>query len=154
MLNQLQSLTEYVGGNNALIDQWLQARKQLLVAYYHLVGIKPNKDKHTPLDEQALDDFCHNLVDYLSACHFHVYERILQEAVALSDQKLAQTHRLALALQANTQFIMDFYDSSLATAIDHDNCIEFQQALSSVGETMAERFALEDRLIRLVIDKE
>lgn len=65
MLNQLQSLTEYVGGNNALIDQWLQARKQLLVAYYHLVGIKPNKDKHTPLDEQALDDFCHNLVDYL-----------------------------------------------------------------------------------------
>ncbi|MGL9735913.1 MAG: Rsd/AlgQ family anti-sigma factor [Symbiopectobacterium sp.] len=112
MLNQLQSLTEYVGGNNALIDQWLQARKQLLIAYYHLVGIKPNKDKHTPLDEQALDNFCHNLVDYLSACHFHVYERILQvyerilqEAVALSDQKLAQTHRLALALQANTQFI-------------------------------------------------
>ncbi|MGG2140300.1 sigma D regulator [Symbiopectobacterium sp. RP] len=154
MLNQLQSLTEYVGGNNALIDQWLQARKQLLIAYYHLVGIKPNKDKHTPLDEQALDDFCHNLVDYLSACHFHVYERILQEAVALSDQKLAQTHRLALTLQANTQFIMDFYDSSLATAIDHDNSIEFQQALSSVGEAMAERFALEDRLIRLVIDKE
>lgn len=142
MLNQLQSLTEYVGDNNALIDQWLQARKQLLIAYYHLGGIKPNKDKHTPLDEQALDDFCHNLVDYFSACHFHVYEHILQKAVTLSDQKLAQTHRLALALQANTQFIMDFYDSSLATAIDHDNCIEFQQALSSVGEAMAERFAL------------
>ncbi|MGL9735912.1 MAG: Rsd/AlgQ family anti-sigma factor [Symbiopectobacterium sp.] len=47
---------------------------------------------------------------------------------------------------------MDFYDSSLTTAIDHDNCIEFQQTLSSVGEAMAERFALEDRLIRLVID--
>lgn len=78
----------------------------------------------------------------------------MQEAVALSDQKLAQTHRLSLALQANTQFIMDFYDSSLAAAIDHDNCIGFQQALSSVGEAMAERFALEDRLIRLVIEKE
>ncbi|PWC15308.1 sigma D regulator [Brenneria roseae subsp. roseae] len=152
MLNQLQSLTEYVGGNNALIDQWLQARKQLLVAYYHLVGIKPNKDTLSLLDEEALDNFCHNLVDYLSAGHFHVYEKMLHEAAILSEQKLARSAQLELALQNNTQHIMEFYDSHLAAAIDHDNCLEFQQALSSVGEALAERFTQEDAMIRLIFD--
>lgn len=57
MLNQLENLAKCVGGNNELIDQWLQARKGLLVAYYHLIGLKPNKEKHTPLDEEALDAF-------------------------------------------------------------------------------------------------
>ncbi|GLY63185.1 regulator of sigma D [Pectobacterium brasiliense] len=153
MLNQLQSLTEYVGGNNALIDQWLQARKQLLVAYYHLVGIKPNKETLSLLDEEALDNFCQNLVDYLSTGHFHLYEKMLHEAATHSEQVLALSTQLALALQNNTQQIMTFYDSHLAAAIDHDNCLEFQQALSHVGEALEERFTLEDRMIQQVYDK-
>ncbi|MDY4336274.1 sigma D regulator [Pectobacterium brasiliense] len=152
MLNQLQSLTEYVGGNNALIDQWLQARKQLLVAYYHLVGIKPNKEALSLLDEEALDNFCQNLVDYLSTGHFHLYEKMLHEAATHSEQVLALSTQLDLALQNNTQQIMTFYDSHLAAAIDHDNCLEFQQALSQVGEALEERFTLEDRMIQLVYD--
>ncbi|RJL55695.1 sigma D regulator [Pectobacterium carotovorum] len=153
MLNQLQSLTEYVGGNNALIDQWLQARKQLLVAYYHLVGIKPNKETLSLLDEEALDNFCQNLVDYLSTGHFHLYEKTLHEAATHSEQVLALSTQLDLALQNNTQQIMTFYDSHLAAAIDHDNCLEFQQALSHVGEALEERFTLEDRMIQQVYDK-
>ncbi|BES86655.1 regulator of sigma D [Pectobacterium araliae] len=152
MLNQLQSLTEYVGGNNALIDQWLQARKQLLVAYYHLVGIKPNKETLSLLDEEALDNFCQNLVDYLSTGHFHLYEKMLHEAATHSEQVLALSTQLDLALQNNTQQIMTFYDSHLAAAIDHDNCLEFQQALSSVGEALEERFTLEDNMIKQVYD--
>ncbi|GKW18217.1 anti-RNA polymerase sigma 70 factor [Pectobacterium actinidiae] len=153
MLNQLQSLTEYVGGNNALIDQWLQARKQLLVAYYHLVGIKPNKEALSLLDEEALDNFCQNLVDYLSTGHFHLYEKMLHEAATHSEQVLALSTQLDLALQNNTQQIMTFYDSHLAAAIDHDNCLEFQQALSHVGEALEARFTLEDRMIQQVYDK-
>ncbi|MCL2895953.1 sigma D regulator [Brenneria tiliae] len=152
MLNQLQSLTDLVGGNNALIDQWLQARKQLLIAYYHLVGIKPNKEKLSPLDEKALDEFCHNLVDYLSIGHFHVYERILPEAAVFGEQKKAFFNQLDEALKSNTEQIMASYDGHLAAAIDDENCIEFQQALSRVGETLAERFALEDNVIRLIFD--
>ncbi len=36
MLNQLENLTERVGGNNKLVDRWLLVRKHLLVAYYNL----------------------------------------------------------------------------------------------------------------------
>ena len=60
MLNQLDVLTERVGGSNELVDFWLNARRQLLVAYYQVVGIKPNKESLTALDEKALDDFCQN----------------------------------------------------------------------------------------------
>ncbi|VAU69419.1 Regulator of sigma D [Klebsiella pneumoniae] len=47
---------------------------------------------------------------------------------------------------------MDYYDSALENAIDHDNYLEFQQALSDLGEALEERFTLEDKLIALVLD--
>ncbi len=54
-------------------------------------------------------------------------------------------------LEANTQRIMDYYDSTLENAIDHDNYLEFQQALSDLGEALEERFTLEDALIVLAL---
>ncbi|VFS26694.1 Regulator of sigma D [Enterobacter cancerogenus] len=79
MLNQLESLTERVGGSTQLVDRWLHDRKHLLVAYYNLVGIKPGKESFMRLNEKALDDFCQSLVDYLSDGHFNIYERIVRE---------------------------------------------------------------------------
>ncbi|OIV45944.1 anti-RNA polymerase sigma 70 factor [Sodalis sp. TME1] len=145
MLNQLENLAKCVAGNNEFIDQWLQARKGLLVAYYHLIGLKPNKEKHTPLDEEALDAFCHQLVDYLSAGHFHVYDRIVPEGETTSAL-------IYSALQENTQQIMALYDSHLESAIDHDNYLAFQEALSGVGEALANRFTLEDKLIQQALE--
>ncbi|MFA1645891.1 MAG: Rsd/AlgQ family anti-sigma factor, partial [Enterobacteriaceae bacterium] len=52
MLNQLESLTERVGGSNNLVDRWLHVRKHLLVAYYNLVGIKPGKESFMRLNEK------------------------------------------------------------------------------------------------------
>lgn len=150
MLNQLESLTERVGGSNKLVDRWLHVRKHLLVAYYNLVGIKPGKESYMRLNEKALDDFCQSLVDYLSDGHFNIYERIIREMEGTSPF-LAAT-KLYPLLEANTQQIMDYYDSTLENAIDHDNYLEFQQALSDLGEAMEERFTLEDRLIALVLD--
>jgi regulator of sigma D len=150
MLNQLESLTERVGGSNKLVDHWLQARKQLLVSYYNLVGIKPGKGSYMQLNEKALDDFCHDLVEYLSAGHFNIYERIISELEG-SSPLLAAT-QLYPMLEANTVEIMNYYDSSLENAIDDDNCLEFQQALSDIGEALAARFTLEDKLIVLAFD--
>ncbi|ENI2569336.1 sigma D regulator [Escherichia coli] len=140
MLNQLDNLTGRVRGSNKLVDRWLHVRKHLLVAYYNLVGIKPGKESYMRLNEKALDDFCQSLVDYLSAGHFSIYERILHKLEGNGQ------------LEANTQQIMDYYDSSLETAIDHDNYLEFQQVLSDIGEALEARFVLEDKLILLVLD--
>ena len=166
MLNQLDNLTERVRGSNKLVDRWLHVRKHLLVAYYNLVGIKPGKESYMRLNEKALDDFCQSLVDYLSAGHFSIYERILHKlegngqlarAAKIWPQlegngQLARAAKIWPQLEANTQQIMDDYDSSLETAIDHDNYLEFQQVLSDIGEALEARFVLEDKLIILVLD--
>ena len=150
MLNQLESLTERVRGSNKLVDRWLHVRKHLLVAYYNLVGIKPGKESFMRLNEKALDDFCQGLVDYLSVGHFNIYERIIREMEGTTPYLAAS--KLYPLLEANTQQIMDYYDSTLENAIDHDNYLEFQRALSDLGEALEERFTLEDRLISLVLD--
>ena len=150
MLNQLESLTERVRGSNKLVDRWLHVRKHLLVAYYNLVGLKPGKESFMRLNEKALDDFCQSLVDYLSDGHFNIYERIIREMEGTAPYLAAS--KLYPLLEANTQQIMDYYDSTLENAIDHDNYLEFQQALSDLGEALEERFTLEDKLISLVLD--
>nr|WP_154325454.1 sigma D regulator [Pantoea sp. 201603H] len=147
MLNQLDTLTERFGGSNELVDLWLNARRHLLVAYYETVGIKPHKDALTTLDEEALDHFCQRLVDYLSTGHFNIYERIIDGLEG--DSPLIAASQIYPALQANTERIMEYYDTHLEAAIDHDNCLEFQQALSGVGEALEARFTLEDKLIQL-----
>ena len=139
MLNQLESLTERVGGSNKLVDRWLNRRKQLLVSYYNL-----------QLNEKALDEFCHNLVEYLSAGHFNIYERIIDEMEGTSP--LFAATQIYPLLEANTVEIMKYYDSSLEQSIDDDNCLEFQEALSAIGEALAARFTLEDKLIVLAFD--
>ncbi|WP_058914224.1 Rsd/AlgQ family anti-sigma factor [Entomohabitans teleogrylli] len=150
MLNHLESLAKRVEGSNELVDHWLHIRKHLLVSYYHLVGLKPGKESHAALDEKALDDFCQGLVDYLSAGHFKIYEHIIREMKGNSP--LLAASQLYPQLEHNTQRIMDYYESHLVEAIDHDNCLEFQQVLSELGEALAERFLLEDKLIILAFD--
>jgi regulator of sigma D len=152
MLTQLEDLTERVGGGNELVDSWLRARRQLLVTYYELIGIKPNKDALTALDEKALDAFCHNLVDYLSTGHFSVYEYIISEMQG--DSPLIVAAQIYPALEANTDRIMQLYDGHLQQAINDDNCVDFQQSLSQVGEVLESRFTLEDKLVQLAWDNQ
>ena len=52
-------------------------------------------------------------------------------------------------LWANTEQIMAFHDRYTEVDIDQEVCLEFHQALSDIGETLAARFALEDKLILL-----
>ncbi|TPG53202.1 sigma D regulator [Ewingella americana] len=153
MLNRLERLTQRVGGSNEFIDQWLHARKELLVSYCTLVGLKPKKEKHTPLNEKALDNFCHNLVDYLSAGHFHLYQRIIDEVAGINSPKRVIASKIYPALELNTEAIMAFHDSYTENDIDDENAFAFHYALSDIGEALDARFILEDQLITLAFDQ-
>ncbi len=116
--------------------------KHLLVAYYNLVGIKPGKESYMRLNEKALDDFCQSLVDYLSAGHFSIYERILQKP---GRQKATRTRR---GKHHNSKPILNrLWMTTIPVwkpLIDHDNYLEFQQVLSDIGEALEARFVLEE----------
>ena len=150
MLNQLENLIARVGGCSELVDFCLHARKQLLVTYYQLVGIKPNKEWSATLDEKILDDFCQNLVDYLSVGHFTAYEQFIRQLE--KQEKLSQARLIYPYLRENTEQIMECYDTHLENAITGNNYQELQYALSMIGEALAERFVLEDKFIQLVLD--
>ncbi|MGO1310838.1 MAG: sigma D regulator, partial [Kluyvera intermedia] len=107
MLNQLESLKERIHGHHKLVDRWLNIRKHLLVAYYDLVGLKPGKESFMRLNEKALDNFCQRLVDYLSAGHFSIYERIIHKMEG--ESPLLNATKIWPLLDANTQQILDFY---------------------------------------------
>ena len=87
---------------------------------------------------------------YLSDGHFNIYERIIREMEGTTPYLAAS--KLYPLLEANTQQIMDYRFHAPENTIDHDNYLEFQQALSDLGEALEERFTLEDRLIALVLD--
>lgn len=150
MLNQLDNLTERVRGSNKLVDRWLHVRKHLLVAYYNLVGIKPGKESYMRLNEKPLMIFVRA---WSITCLPDI--SVFMSAFFISWKAMGNSHaprRFGPQLEANTQQIMDDYDSSLETAIDHDNYLEFQQVLSDIGEALEARFVLEDKLILLVLD--
>lgn len=151
MLNQLDNLTARIGGCSELVDFCLNSRKQLLIAYYQMAGMKPNKESRTALDENALDTFCQNLVDYLSTGHFTAYERFIRELEGT--QQLAQAAIIYPSLKSNTDQIMRVYDTHLENAIDTDDSLAFQTILSLLGEVLAERFVLEDKFISLALQK-
>lgn len=152
MLNRLERLAQRVGGSNRLIDDWLKARKQLLVEYYLLVGLKPQKEKHTPLNEKALSGFCQQLVDYLSACHFHLYDKIIVQTKEDPQTEKVLANRLYPKLHDNTLLMMQFYDRYSDSQVHDELCLELHDALSEIGEHMATRFAWEDQLILLAAE--
>ncbi len=112
-------------------------RKHLLVAYYSSGWPETGQRVVYAAKRKALDDFCQSLVDYLSSGHFSIYERIIGEMEG--DTPLLAATRLYPQLEANTQQMMDYYDTCLENAIDHDNYLEFQQALSDIGESLEAR---------------
>lgn len=127
----------------------------MLVLFCRAAGITSIGDEHPaqlPADqpmEDVVREFCQVLVDYIAAGHFTLYERIAngQERRKSVKDVAAAVYR---QLEDTTQAALDFNDcyqdpaatSDLARLSDH---------LSKLGEQLALRIELEDRLL-LAID--
>lgn len=141
MLKQLARTQDRWGGHSSIIDNWLQERQQLLIQYCHLAGLDKAGAATLP-DANDIDTFCAQLMDYLSAGHFEVFEMLVgddTDGLALKEAqypKLAQTTDQALA-----------FNDKYAEAISEQQASDFDDDLAALGETLEERFALEDELI-------
>ncbi len=76
------------------------------------------------LNEKALDDFCQSLVDY---CLPDI--SVFMSALFISWKATGTRARREDLAATRSQYSTDYddYDSSLETAIDHDNYLEFQR---------------------------
>lgn len=134
------------------IDRLVTERGEVLSLYWRLAGIDSFQDsgKRTPAPGQKLlQEFCQLLVDYIAAGHFGLYERIIngnerrREVATLAQElypRIADTTSLALDFN-------DKYDGGEQDELPDS----FQSDLSRLGEELAVRIDLEDKLIARMI---
>ena len=129
-----------------LIVKLLAERQEVLVLLNELVQLKPYREAARV--QPVLQQFCQVLVDYVALGHFEVYQCIDDNA---SDSEhcrrvKALAKELFPPISATTERAIAFndrYDTSQYCRVLDTLC----QDLSQLGEDLATRIELEDRLI-------
>lgn len=137
-------------GSQDAIAKMVAARTEMLALYCRLAGLDAfsQKQQREPA-QQLLQQFCQVLVDYIAAGHFSLYERVVngterrREVAVLAEQlypRIADTTEAALDFN-------DKYDLGENGVIPPS----FEPDLSRLGEELAVRIELEDKLIACII---
>ena len=127
--------------SDVYIDRWLHNRQELLSQLYKLLQITPFEDEDLAFNSEDLSDFCSMLVDYVSCGHFEIFEKL-----AAADSKRDLTgydSKIIQGILQTTLFAVEF-NNRYTKDFDQDN---LKPDLSLLGEELAKRMDLEDRLI-------
>lgn len=140
-------------GTQDTIQKLLAERTEMLVLYCRLAGLDPfqgnGKATNIKSVQELLPKFCQVLVDYIAAGHFSLYERIVngterrQQLSTLAEKLYPQ---IAGTAEAALEF-NDRYDCG-------DHCeitASFAEELSQLGEKLAARIELEDKMIQHLV---
>jgi regulator of sigma D len=147
MLDQCTKKERWSGVND-MIERWLQERQSLIVQFCAVSGIHEYRPK-SERTQQRLQKFCQLLVDYVSSGHFEVYYQLLREAEEFEDGSAELAKSLFPYINATTETAIEFNDNYVGSSGEMAN---LSKSLSKLGETLASRFELEDRLIEVMHD--
>ncbi len=142
MLEGFKTAKERWGGVSEIIDRWLNERQELIVLYCSINGMDQFDDDKRPVANK-LKELCQILVDYASAGHFEVYEQLIREAMEFDDGGVELAQSMLPKIEKNTSRCLEFNDNCESIC----NIKKLQESLSELGETLEERFRLEDKLI-------
>jgi regulator of sigma D len=143
MSTQSSAAKERRQGSQDLVVKLVTERTQMLVTFCRLAGVEP----YTAISpvQKLLQEFCQILVDYVAAGHFALYERIL-EGKERRKEVADIAGEIYERIAQSTQNALDFNDKYDCG----DHCTELDslsQDLSRLGEDIALRIELEDRLL-------
>lgn len=134
-----------------LIQKLTADRTAVIALFCRVAGLEPyNKQANSPEQTQALlQRFCQLLVDYIAAGHFSLYERIVN-----GKERRRGAAELAAKLYPDiadtTEIALDFNDKY--DCEDHCQITDsFEQDLSQLGQALASRIELEDKLLRTLV---
>ena len=150
MLSKAKKGSERRQRTRQLIDKMLAQREQLMALLCEVSGVEPfATEKPLP---QLLEEFCQVLVDYIASGHFGLYERIAvgterrKAVVKLAQQSYAK-------IVDTTQVALDF-NEKYDDLKDRDDLEILQPDLWRLGEELATRIELEDKLIESLLGSE
>lgn len=146
MLEKCKSAKERWGGVSEIIDGWLEERQELISQFVHIPEHHINEELNS-----RVQGFCQVLMDYLSSGHFEVYEQLLIEGSDFDDGSLEEAQKLLPKIQISTDIALDFNDdySSLVNPTVQQ-IRDFAERLSLLGESLEDRFELEDQMIAVL----
>jgi regulator of sigma D len=131
-----------------MINKFVEERTRMLSLYSDLAATQhPYKDLASI--SELLSHFCEALIDYTADAHFRLYRYI-------DDRRERRGNVLAVASQSypvildTTQDILDFNDK-YDSAGHEINIDMLEKDLSVLGERLADRIAIEDRVIDALI---
>ena len=126
-----------------MVRELLEERRELLVQLNRLAGTSPGEKKRAPNPEQ-LQNFCQLLVDYAATGHFGLYESIRNDSDCQGGV-WQMAGKLYPEVAATTDALLGFNDKYNC----EDHCElgpDLSDDLSAVGEVLATRIELEDRI--------
>ncbi|MEN8178977.1 MAG: Rsd/AlgQ family anti-sigma factor [Pseudomonadota bacterium] len=135
-------------GTQGMIDKLLVERQEVLVLFCRVAGLEPYS--RTESLDNLLQSFCQVLVDYTAFGHFEVFGHI-------SDGK----ERRSSVLKVAEEIYPDFVEASEAAVNFNDkydlsdHALNFNylaEDLSKLGEELAGRIELEDRLLATMLN--
>ncbi|MGF1757583.1 sigma D regulator [Photobacterium sagamiensis] len=150
MLSKFEQVQQQWGGTSDVIDHWLMSRQQLLIDYCKLAGLPPfeNNSRQLPTSSQ-LQLFCQQVVDYISAGHFKIYDMVMDKWKTTGYSPTKEISQLYANITQTTDPILNFTDRYCAID-DNDTLADLDRDLSGIGELLELRFELEDTLIELI----
>ncbi|WP_456405715.1 Rsd/AlgQ family anti-sigma factor [Thiolapillus sp.] len=125
------------------LDELLAERKQLLKVYCQAAAVNQKEDiqGHTRLFKRL----CQLLMDYAALWQFEIHDVLLQSAAQHGAAVEAlNTHQPAIQQAANVA--LDFNDLFDGVKLEKANP-DLESRLSVLGESLANRFEAEDRII-------
>lgn len=148
MLKKLEQAQQNWGGADKAIDKWLSEREDVLIQYCKLVGLKPYQQESQLPSTDELKDFCISLMDYTSAGHFEVYDKLISP---LNGGSCMLASKIYPDINATTDIVLNFNDS-YGESTDEGALTTLEQDLCTLGEALSQRFELEDRLIANLVE--
>ena len=136
-------------GSQELVQKLVTERTEMLALYCQLAGLEPyanGKNSRVKPAQEILQKFCQVLVDYIAAGHFSLYERIVN-GTERRQTISGLAEKLYPQIAETTEAALDFNDKYDCG----DQCeinMAFSDDLSMLGEKLAARIELEDKLIQ------
>lgn len=133
--------------NQHLVSELQQERKQVWALYCKVGELKPFSNSTET--QSALAQFSQLLIDYVSLGHFGIYERILS-GNERRETVLTEAKNIYPEFSKTTEAVMSFNDRY----DDHKPALKvnnLESDLSSLGEQLAKRIDIEDKLCGLMM---
>lgn len=149
MLSRFEQSKKQLGGNNQVMDQWLEQRQELIKTYCDLVNFSL-QHTDTQFSSDEVKPFCEILIDYLSAGHFKIYNMVMDDWDKIGYVPTNEMDLTYISLKKTTDIMLEFNDR-YADATEAIEGRVFAFDVSELGKTLDDRFEIEDHLIEMII---